>query len=112
MITTIAIVLLSISCILLARGVYKLQKRVNNLHNETNNRVSKYHIETNDKFDRDINELNYLVKEIEIAIKSDTKKKLEKLTEDIIKKIPTTNEELLKEVKQMRDDFFALRQNF
>ena len=108
----LAIVLLSISCILLARGVYKLQKRVNDLHNETNNRVSKYYIETNDKFDRDINELNYLVKEIEIAIKSDTKKKLEKLTEDIIKKIPTTNKELLKVVQQMRDDFFALRQNF
>ena len=64
------------------------------------------------KIDRDINELNYLVREIESEIKSDNKKKLEKLTEQIIKKIPTTNEELLKEVKQMRDDFLALRQNF
>ena len=108
----IAVVLLSISCILLARGVYKLQKKVKDLHNETNNRVSQYYIETNDKFERDINELNYLVREIELEIKSDTKKKLEKLTEQIIKKIPTTNQELLKEVQQMRDDFFALRQNF
>ena len=107
-----AVVLLSISCILLARGVYKLQKRVNDLHNETNNRVSQYYVETNDKFDKDINELNYLVREVESQIKSDNKKKLEKLTEQIIKKIPTTNEELLKEVKQMRDDFLALRQNF
>jgi len=108
----LAIVLLSISCILLARGVYKLQKRVKDLHNETNNRVSQYYVETNDKFDKDINELNYLVREVESQIKSDNKKKLEKLTEQIIKKIPTTNEELLKEVKQMRDDFLALRQNF
>jgi len=108
----LAVVLLSISCILLARGVYKLQKRVNDLHNETNNRVSQYYVETNDKFDKDINELNYLVREVESQIKSDNKKKLEKLTEQIIKKIPTTNEELLKEVKQMRDDFLALRQNF
>jgi len=108
----LAVVLLSISCILLARGVYKLQKKVKDLHNETNNRVSQYYIETNDKFERDINELNYLVREIELEIKSDTKKKLEKLTEQIIKKIPTTNQELLKEVQQMRDDFFALRQNF
>jgi len=53
-----------------------------------------------------------LVREVESQIKSDNKKKLEKLTEQIIKKIPTTNEELLKEVKQMRDDFLALRQNF
>jgi len=108
----LAVVLLSISCILLARGVYKLQKRVKDLHNETNNRVSQYYVETNDKFDKDINELNYLVREVESQIKSDNKKKLEKLTEQIIKKIPTTNEELLKEVKQMRDDFLALRQNF
>tara|TARA_B110000967_G_C18304283_1_gene279889 strand:+ start:70 stop:408 length:339 start_codon:yes stop_codon:yes gene_type:complete len=111
MITTIAIVLLSISCILLARGVYKLQKRVEGLHNETNTRVSKYHVETNDKFDRDVNELNYLIREIESEIKSDNKKKLEKLTEQIIKKIPITNDTLLKEVQQMRDDFLALRQN-
>ena len=108
----LAVVLLSISCILLARGIYKLQKRVKDLHNETNNRVSQYYVETNDKFDKDINELNYLVREVESQIKSDNKKKLEKLTEQIIKKIPTTNEELLKEVKQMRDDFLALRQNF
>ena len=107
-----AVVLLSISCILLARGVYKLQKRVKDLHNETNNRVSQYYVETNDKFDKDINELNYLVREVESQIKSDNKKKLEKLTEQIIKKIPITNDTLLKEVKQMRDDFFALRQNF
>ena len=108
----IAVVLLSISCIFLARGIYKLQKRVNDLHNETNNRVSKYYIETNDKFDKDINELNYLVREIESEIKSDNKKKLEKLTEQIIKKIPITNDKLLKEVQQMREDFLALRQNF
>ena len=108
----LAVVLLSISCILLARGVYKLQKRVKDLHNETNNRVSQYYIETNDKFDKDINELNYLVREIESEIKSDNKKKLEKLTEQIIKKIPITNDKLLKEVQQMREDFLALRQNF
>lgn len=108
----LAVVLLSISCILLAIGVYKLQKKVKDLHNETNNRVSQYYIETNNKFERDVNELHYLVREIESEIKSDTKKKLEKLTEQIIKKIPITNEELLKEVQQMRDDFFALRQNF
>ena len=64
------------------------------------------------KIDKDINELNYLVREIEIDIKSDNKKKLEKLTEQIIKKIPITNDTLLKEVQQMRDDFLALRQNF
>ena len=32
--------------------------------------------------------------------------------DELEKKIPITNEELLKEVQQMRDDFLALRQNF
>jgi predicted Holliday junction resolvase-like endonuclease len=108
----LAIVLLSISCILLARGVYKLQKKVNDLHNETNSRVSEYYIELSQKLGRDYDEIHELIRGVEIEIKSDNKKKLEKLTEQIIKKIPTTNEELLKEVQQMRDDFFALRQNF
>ena len=88
-----------------------LQKKVNDLHNETNNRVSKYYVETNDKFDRDVNEFHELIRGVEIDIKSDNKKKLEKLTEQIIKKIPITNDTLLKEVQQMRDDFLALRQN-
>ena len=109
---TILIVLLSLCITLLAREIIKLKKRVTELHNETNTRISEYHIDTTRRFDTDVNELHYLVREIEVEIKSDTKKKLEKLTEQIIKKIPTTNEELLKEIQQMRDDFFALRQNF
>ena len=101
MITTITIILLTVSCILLAREVYKLQKKVMNLHNETNTRISEYHIDTTRRFDTDVNELHYLVREMEVEIKSDTKKKLEKLTEQIIKKIPTTNEELLKEIAEV-----------
>jgi len=108
----LAIVLLSISCILLARGVYKLQKKVNDLHNETNSRVSEYYIKLSQKLGRDYDEIHELIRGVEIDIKSDNKKKLEKLTEQIIKKIPITNDTLLKEVQQMRDDFLALRQNF
>ena len=96
MITTIAIVLLSISCILLARGVYKLQKKVKDLHNETNSRVSEYYIELSQKLGRDYDEIHELIRGVEIEIKSDTKKKLEKLTEQIIKKIPTTNRRIIK----------------
>ena len=108
----LAIVLLSISCILLARGVHKLQKRVNDLHNETNNRVSKYYIETTRKHGSDLDKIHTMIMELQLHIENDTQSKLEKLTEDITKKIPITNDKLLKEVQQMRDDFFALRQNF
>ena len=48
-----------------------------------------------------------MILELQLHIEKDTQQKLD----DIEKKIPTTNEELLKEVQQMRDDFFALRQN-
>jgi len=108
----LAIVLLSISCILLAGGVHKLQKRVNDLHNETNNRVSKYYIETTRKHGSDLDKIHTMIMELQLHIENDTQSKLEKLTEDITKKIPITNDKLLKEVQQMRDDFFALRQNF
>jgi Mn-dependent DtxR family transcriptional regulator len=74
--------------------------------------VSEYYIELSQKIGKDYNEIHELIRGVEIDIKSDTKKKLEKLMEQIIKKIPTTNEELLKEIQQMRDDFLALRQNF
>jgi tetrahydromethanopterin S-methyltransferase subunit G len=109
---TILIVLLSLCITLLAREIIKLKKRVNDLHNETNNRVSEYYIELTQKIGKDYNEIHELIRGVEIDIKSDTKKKLDKLMEQIIKKIPTTNEELLKEIQQMRDDFLALRQNF
>ena len=108
----ILIVLLSLFITLLVREIIKLKKRVTELHNQTNNRVSEYYIELIQKIGKDYNEIHELIRGVEIEIKSDNKKKLEKLTEQIIKKIPTTNEELLKEVQQMRDDFFALRQNF
>ena len=108
---TILIVLLSLCITLLAREIIKLKKRVTELHNETNTRVSSYNSEITDKFDRDVNELHYLVREIEVDIKESTKKKLDSLMEQLIKKIPVTNETLLNEVQQMRDDFLALRQN-
>ena len=107
----ILIVLLSLFITLLVREIIKLKKRVPELHNETNNRVSEYYIELIQKIGKDYNEIHELIRGVEIEIKSDNKKKLEKLTEQIIKKIPITNDTLLKEVQQMRDDFLALRQN-
>ncbi len=108
---TILIVLLSLCVTLLAREIIKLKKRVEVLHNETNTRVSAYNSETNNKFDREVNTLHQVVREIEVDIKESTKKKLDSLMEQLIKKIPVTNEKLLNEVQQMRDDFLALRQN-
>ena len=108
----LAIVLLSISCILLARGVYKLQKRVNDLHNETNNRVSQYYIRTNKEHGSDLDKIHTMIQELKIGIQDHMTNVIEDKLDELEKKIPITNEELLKEVQQMRDDFLALRQNF
>ena len=115
---TILIVLLSLCITLLAREIIKLKKRVTELHNETNTRVALYNSETNNKFDIELNLLHLMLRETEIKLMDDTKEKLVKLTEQINKTtsnlrsdMPTTNETLLKEVQQMRNDFFALRQN-
>jgi len=107
MITTIAIVLLSISCILLAREIIQLKKRVKNLHNETNTRVSEYYIKTGKELSKDYSNIHTMIMELQLHLEMVTQSKLD----DIEKKIPITNEELLKEVQQMRDDFLALRQN-
>ena len=108
---TILIVLLSLCITLLAREIIKLKKRVTELHNETNTRVSSYNSETNNKFDIELNSLHLMLRETEIKLTENTRKKLDSLMEQLIKKIPVTNEKLLNEVQKMRDDFLALRQN-
>ena len=57
-------------------------------------------------------ELNEFIVDTVNNVRDDNLKQLDVVTKSIIKKIPPTNEELLKEVQQMRDDFLALRQNF
>ena len=113
MITTL-IVLLSLCITLLAREIIKLKKRVTELHNETNTRVSSYNSETNnhiDSIDIKLDSLHLMIRETEIKLTEGTRKKLDSLMEQLIKKIPVTNEKLLNEVQKMRDDFLALRQN-
>jgi uncharacterized protein YpuA (DUF1002 family) len=104
----IAIILLTTYCIILSVGIYKLQQRLKVLHNETNTRVSQYYIKSVKEYGSDLDKIHAMILEVKSHLQKDTQKKLD----DIEKKIPITNEELLKEVQQMRDDFFALRQNF
>lgn len=107
---TIAILLLTIYCIIISVGIYKLQQRVKVLHDETNKRVSSYHIDIDKKLQKEIDELKELLssnKSIITALQINTDKRFD----DVVSKIPPTNERLLKEVQQMRDDFLALRQN-
>jgi hypothetical protein len=112
MFTTIVIVLLLGWCIFLTVGISKLTERIEILHKETNNRISVTDQQTHLRINEEINLLESKIKEVKTNMVSLLNQKLDDEIDDVKKLIPPTNDELLKEVQQMRDDFFALRQNF
>jgi|TARA_B100001094_G_C18142713_1_gene778843 hypothetical protein len=112
MFTTIVIVLLLGWCIFLTVGISKLTQRIEILHKETNNRISVTDQQTHLRINEEINLLESKIKEVKTNMVSLLNQKLDDEIDDVKKLIPPTNDELLKEVQQMRDDFFALRQNF
>jgi hypothetical protein len=112
MITTIVIVLLLGWCIFLTVGISKLTQRIEILHKETNNRISVTDQQTHLRINQEIEELIDIIKTN--AGNSDRLREegLNELEKKIKSLIPPTNDMLLKEIQKMRDDFFALRQNF
>jgi cell division protein FtsB len=112
MITTIVIVLLLGWCIFLTVGISKLTQRIEILHKETNNRIYLTDKYGNQKLREEVNLLESKITEVKTNMVSLLNQKLDDEIEDVKKLIPPTNEEVLKEVQQMRDDFLALRQNF
>jgi len=112
MVTTIIIVLLLGWCIFLTVGISKLTQRIEILHKETNNRISVTDQQTHLRINEEINLLESKLKEVKTNMVSLLNQKLDDEIDDVKKLIPPTNDELLKEVQKMRDDFLALRQNF
>ena len=112
MYTTIVIVLLLGWCIFLTVGISKLTQRIEILHKETNNRIYLTDKYGNQKLREEVNLLESKITEVKTNMVSLLNQKLDDEIDDVKKLIPPTNEELLKEVQQMRDDFLALRQNF
>ena len=99
-------------CIFLTVGISKLTQRIEILHKETNNRISVTDQQTHLRINQEIEELIDIIKTN--AGNSDRLREegLNELEKKIKSLIPPTNDMLLKEIQKMRDDFFALRQNF
>ena len=112
MFTTTLIVLLSLCVILLAREILKLKKRLEVLHKETNNRIYLTDKLGNQKLQEELERLLDIIKTN--ADNSDRLREqgLKELEDKIKSIIPPTNDNVIKEVQKMRDDFLALRQNF
>ena len=105
----LAIVLLSISCILLARGVYKLQKRVDVLNKETNTRISVTDQQTHLRINEEVNHLIDIIKQN--ADNTDTAREegLKELEKKIKSLIPPTNDELMKRMDKLEKDSYTYR---
>ena len=105
----LAIVLLSISCILLARGVYKLQKRVDVLNKETNTRISVTDQQTHLRINEEVNQLIDIIKQN--ADNTDTAREegLKELEKKIKSLIPPTNDELMKRMDKLEKDSYTYR---
>jgi len=112
MFTTIVIVLLLGWCIFLTVGISKLTERIEILHKETNNRISVTDQQTHLRINQEIEELIDIIKTNTGNSDRLREEGLNELEKKIKSLIPPTNDMLLKEVQKMRDDFFALRQNF
>ena len=111
MVTTILIVSLSICVILLAREILKLKKRLNTLHNETNNRISvtdqQIHLRINDE----IKLLESKIKEVKTNMVSLLDQRLDDEINDVKKLIPPTNDELMARIKKIEEESYRLRMN-
>ena len=111
MITNILIASLSICVILLSREILKLKKRLNVLHNESNNRIAvveqKLHLRMNDEY----NELLDVIKSNANNADDIREKRLKELKDEIQKLIPPTNKELMDRIETMEKESYRLRMN-
>ena len=111
MITTILIVSLSLCVILLSREILKLKKRVNELHNETNNRISVTDQQIHLRINNEINLLESKIKEVKTNMVSLLNQKLSDEIEDVKKLIPPTNKELMDRIQAIEEQSYRLRMN-
>ena len=111
MITNILIASLSICVILLSREILKLKKRLNVLHNESNNRIvvveQKLHLRMNDEY----NELLGIIKSNASNGDDIREQRLKELKDEIQKLIPPTNQELMDRIETMETESYRLRMN-
>lgn len=109
---TLLTILLSLTIIgvgISYKEITKLQKRLDILHKETNNRISvtdqQIHLRINDE----IEVLHELIRQNEIEGNSNLKKQIDSLTKQIIKRIPPTNDKLMERMDKLEKDSYTYR---
>jgi len=97
-----------------AAGVFTGKKRTDDLEkyiDSTDMRISEVERELSQRLDKEIETTHQTFRDVEIDLRSQLDSRLDKLTNQIIKKIPPTNEELLKRIEKIEEESYRLRMN-
>ena len=95
-------------------GVFNGKKRLDYLESyieDTERQISNLDRDINLRVDKDIEDTHQTFRDVELDLRSQLDSRLDKLTNQIIKKIPPTNEELMERIKKMEEESYRLRMN-
>ena len=95
-------------------GVFNGKKRIDDLERYievTDARTSELNIELSQRLDREIELTHQTLRDVELDLRSQLDSRLDKLTNQIIKKIPPTNDELIEKIEKIQEEFYSLRMN-
>ena len=114
MLTSLSILFLGISVILLAFQIYRQKERLDYLESyleDTERTIIKLDRDINQRVDRELEDTHQTFRDVEIDLRSQLDSRLDKLTNQIIKKIPPTNDELMKRIEKIEEESYRLRMN-
>ena len=95
-------------------GVLNGKKRLDYLESyleDTERMVKNLDRDINHRVDKDIEDTHQTFRDVEIDLRSQLDSRLDKLTNQIIKKIPPTNQELIERIEKMEKESYRLRMN-
>ena len=109
---TLLTILLSLTIIgvgISYKEITKLQKRLDILHKETNNRISVTDQQIHLRINNEIEVLHEIIRQNEIEGSNNLKKQIDSLTKQIIKRIPPTNDKLMERMDKLEKDSYTYR---
>jgi len=95
-------------------GVLNGKKRLDYLESyleDTETMVTNLDRDINHRVDKDIEDTHQTLRDVEIDLRSQLDSRLDKLTNQLLKKIPPTNDELMKRIEKIEEESYRLRMN-
>tara|TARA_B100000927_G_scaffold215916_1_gene176183 strand:- start:71 stop:433 length:363 start_codon:yes stop_codon:yes gene_type:complete len=95
-------------------GVLNGKKRLDYLESyleDTERMVKNLDRDINHRVDKDIEDTHQTFRDVEIDLRSQLDSRLDKLTNQLLKKIPPTNDELMKRIEKIEEESYRLRMN-